>query len=170
MPEEVNRIMCDHTSTLLFSPTASGLKNLLSEGFKDSNPGPYNANNPKVYHCGDVMYDNSLYFSAVAESKTGILQKHGLSAGQFILATIHRNNNTDEPARLNALFKSLNDISIQHNLKVVLPLHPRTAKLLETNLNRRNLEAVKANPNMIIAQPASFMEMIASQYPSYCKI
>jgi UDP-GlcNAc3NAcA epimerase len=129
MPEEVNRIMCDHISSFLFTPTKTGLINLIKEGFNVGTMPPYNANNPKIYHCGDVMYDNSLYFSAVAETKTTILQKLGLQKNNFILATIHRNNNTDEPKRLNALFSSLNDISKKHKLDVVLPLHPRTAKL-----------------------------------------
>jgi UDP-GlcNAc3NAcA epimerase len=161
MPEEVNRILCDHVSTLLFSPTATGFKNLLNEGFKEKPIPPFGADNPKVYQCGDVMYDNSLYFSQVAEEKTTILQQYELQKNKFILATIHRNNNTDEPPRLNALFKSLNDLSLQHQLKVILPLHPRTAKLLSHNLNPELYIAVKANADFIIAEPASFLEMIA---------
>jgi len=161
MPEEINRIMCDHVSTLLFSPTQTGFKNLINEGFKKDNSDPYHADNPKIYHSGDVMYDNSLFFSELADQKTSILQKLQLQKNQFILATIHRNHNTDEPLRLNSLFKSLNDISNQNNLDVVLPLHPRTAKLLEQNLSKENLEAVKANPKFKMTDPASFLEMIA---------
>jgi UDP-GlcNAc3NAcA epimerase len=114
------------------------------------------------------MYDNSLYFSQVAEAKTGILQKQQLEKGKYILATIHRNNNTDEPERLNTLFKSLNDISIANKLQVVLPLHPRTAKLLETNLTPQNLEAIRANKDFKITEPASFLEMIALE--KNCKL
>ncbi|MBA3664520.1 MAG: UDP-N-acetylglucosamine 2-epimerase (non-hydrolyzing) [Bacteroidetes bacterium] len=161
MPEEVNRIMCDHVSTLLFSPTRTGFDNLVREGFKADARAPYTANNPRIYHCGDVMYDNSLYFSAVAESKTDILQKFNLTKNGFILATIHRNNNTDEPERLNALFKALNDISLKEKLQVVLPLHPRTAKLLETNLSPEIFSAIKNNKEFKITEPASFLEMIA---------
>ena len=144
MPEEVNRIMCDHVSTLLFSPTINGYNNLLKEGFKKDNVSPYSANNPKIYHSGDVMYDNSMFFSKMAETKTTVLSQNNLKSGNFILATIHRNNNTDEPPRLNALFRSLNDISEKNGLDVVLPLHPRTAKLLETNLDPSLLKQVKA--------------------------
>lgn len=161
MPEEVNRIMCDHVSTLLFSPTKTGYDNLVREGFKTDNSAPFHADNPKIFHCGDVMYDNSLYFSDIAETKTGILNKLSLHKGKFILATIHRNNNTDEPMRLNALFKSLNDISLNSDLDVVLPLHPRTAKLLETNLSPENLNAIRNNKRFKITEPASFLEMIA---------
>lgn len=168
MPEEVNRIMCDHVSTLLFSPTKTGFDNLIREGFNAEAKEPYNANNPKIYHCGDVMYDNSLHFSTVAESKTNILQTLSLKANKFILATIHRNNNTDEPERLNALFKSLNDISLKQDLEIVLPLHPRTSKLMETNLTKQNLEAVKANKGFKITGPVSFLEMIALE--KNCKL
>ena len=160
MPEEINRIMCDHASTLLFSPTKTGYNNLINEGFKTNTTALYNSDNPKIYHCGDVMYDNSLYFSKISESKSDILKKLNLSSNHFILATIHRNNNTDEPERLNALFKSLNDISIQNKLEVVLPLHPRTAKLLETNLYPDLLANVKSNTGFKIIEPASFLEMI----------
>lgn len=160
MPEEVNRIMCDHVSTLLFSPTITGFNNLLREGFNKDAQAPFSADNPKIYHCGDVMYDNSLYFSHLPD-KTGMLEHLNLNRGNFILATIHRNNNTDEPERLNALFKSLNDISLKHKLDVVLPLHPRTAKLLDTNLTSENLGSIKANSAFKITGPASFMEMIA---------
>lgn len=161
MPEEVNRIMCDHVSTLLFSPTKTGFDNLLMEGFKKDNKAPYTADNPKIYHCGDVMYDNSLHFSTVAEQKTDILSKYKLQKNNFILATIHRNNNTDDPVRLNALFSALNKISESDKLDVILPLHPRTSKLLDTNLNKELLNAVKSNPKFHIVPPASFLEMIA---------
>ena len=161
MPEEVNRIMCDHVSTLLFSPTRTGLKNLVKEGFNENAKAPFHADNPKIYHCGDVMYDNSLFFSAVAEQKTDLLKRLSLEKNKFILATIHRNNNTDEPLRLNALFKSLNDISLKQGLKVLLPLHPRTSKLLEQNLIPEIYGAIKSNSDFIISEPASFLEMIA---------
>jgi UDP-GlcNAc3NAcA epimerase len=160
MPEEINRIMCDHVSTLLFSPTQTGYENLVNEGFDVNAVAPFNADNPRIYHCGDVMYDNSLHFSGVAESNTSILRSLDLQKGGFILATIHRNNNTDEPARLNALFRSLNDISLGNGLKIVLPLHPRTSKLLETNLDPALYKAVKDNADFIVTAPASFLEMI----------
>jgi UDP-GlcNAc3NAcA epimerase len=168
MPEEINRILCDHVSTLLFSPTKTGYQNLMNEGFKENNTAPYSANNPKIYHSGDVMFDNSMHFSEVAETKTNIIAAHHLKKNGFILATIHRNNNTDEPARLNALFKSLQDISLAENLDVVLPLHPRTAKLLELNLQNDLLLKIKANKHFNIIPPASFLEMIALE--KNCKL
>lgn len=161
MPEEINRIMCDHASTLLFSPTKTGFSNLISEGFLSIPKPPYNANNPKVYHCGDVMFDNSLHFSEIAEQQTSIMSKLQLKKHNFILATIHRNNNTDEPKRLNALFSALYKISEETKKNVVLPLHPRTAKLLETNLNSDLFSKIKSSAYFKITEPVSFLEMIA---------
>lgn len=168
MPEEINRIMCDHVSTLLFSPTKTGFQNLVNEGFNPKSNKPYNANNPKIYHSGDVMYDNSLYFSEVAEKKTDVISKNNLEKEKFILATIHRNNNTDEPARLNALFNALYKISEQYQLDVLLPLHPRTAKLLEFNLDQDLHQKIKASKHFKIIPPVSFLEMIALE--KNCKI
>ena len=161
MPEEINRIMCDHVSTLLFSPTKTGYDNLIQEGFLSQTKAPYSIDNPKIYHCGDVMYDNSLFFSKISDVKTSIINDLKLKNNGFILATIHRNNNTDEPIRLNALFKSLNDISINHQLQIVLPLHPRTSNLLDRNLSKDLAEAIRLNSNFKIISPVSFLEMLA---------
>lgn len=161
MPEEVNRIMCDHVSTLLFSPTKAGYENLLKEGFKENNEGPYSASNPRIYHCGDVMYDNFLFFSEAVEQRTDILTRNKIEKNKFILATIHRNNNTDEPARLNALFSALRTIANENNTRVVLPLHPRTSKLLSHNLEPELYSKIKTDPLITIISPVSFMEMIA---------
>lgn len=161
MPEEINRIMCDHVSTLLFSPTKTGYQNLQKEGFKTENKAPYHADNPKIYHCGDVMYDNSLHFSTVAEEKTSIIKELQLQKNGFILTTIHRNNNTDEPSRLNAIFDALFQISEKSKQTIVLPLHPRTAKLLETNIDSALLDKIKNSKLFKIIKPASFLEMIA---------
>jgi UDP-GlcNAc3NAcA epimerase len=168
MPEEINRIMCDHVSTLLFSPTKTGFQNLQNEGFKAKNEKPFTANNPKIYHSGDVMFDNSLYFSEVADEKTTIISKNNLYKNNFILATIHRNNNTDEPVRLNALFNALYKISEANKLDVLLPLHPRTAKLLEFNLEAELHQKIKASKHFKIIPPVSFLEMIALE--KNCKI
>jgi len=161
MPEEVNRILADHISTLLFSPTATGYKNLIKEGFNASASSPFSADNPKIYHCGDVMLDNSLYFSEIATRKTDVLKRNGLIPNGFILATIHRDSNTDDPVRLNALFNALNRLSKSEKIKVALPLHPRTAKLIENNLRPDLYKDMKQNKDFLILPPASFLEMIA---------
>jgi len=161
MPEEINRIICDRVSTLLFSPTKAGFDNLVKEGFKKKNAGPYNFNNPKIYHCGDVMFDNALFFSSLAQLKSTILEENQLEEGNYILVTIHRNNNTDEPERLNALFRAINKIAMDNKIKVMLPLHPRTAKLLAQNLSSELYSTIKTSEYFKIVSPVSYLEMIA---------
>jgi UDP-GlcNAc3NAcA epimerase len=160
MPEEINRIACDHCSTLLFTPTSMGLKNLQNEGFECPKEGPFSIDRPGVFHCGDIMYDNSLYFSKVAEDKSDILDRLGVEGESFALATVHRNNNTDDPLRLNAIFSAFEQISRSGEHRIVIPLHPRTQKLLATNLKTELLDSMNNNPNLIITGPASFLDMI----------
>lgn len=159
MPEEINRIVCDHCSTLLFTPTKAGLENLKREGFPMDNDGPYTIDNPKVYHCGDIMYDNSLHFASIAEEKTDIIQRLELKDKPYILATIHRDTNTDYPERLSAIFRSI--IRLSEECQVVLPLHPRTAKLLKTNLDENFQKQIFSCQNIKLIPPVSFLEMIA---------
>lgn len=159
MPEEINRIMCDHASTLLFSPTATGLANLIHEGFKEDALPPYSSDNPRIYHCGDVMYDNTLHFAEVAEQKSKILEEHALISGNYLLSTIHRDNNTDIPERLNAIFETLDSISRSRKIQIVLPLHPRTANLLKQNLNPELYTSVTSNALIKIIPPVSFLDM-----------
>lgn len=160
MPEEINRIVCDHCSTLLFSPTKNGYVNLVREGFSEFNKTPYTADNPKMYHCGDVMYDNAIYFAEKAENKSDILKQYDLTPNQYILATIHRDNNTDDPERFASIFLALNKISTENKLKIVIPLHPRTSKALQSNLKKEVYDAMRSNPNFVMIPPASFLEMI----------
>ena len=168
MPEEINRILCDHCSTLLFSPTETGFKNLVQEGFNPNNQPPYIADNPGIYHCGDVMYDNSLHFAELAMQQSQVLKNNQLIADQYILCTIHRNNNTDEPERLQQIFESLLEIVKQSGKRIALPLHPRTAKLLKTNLSPECYQDVISNPLVHLMEPVSFLDMIAlEQNASY---
>ena len=167
MPEEINRIVCDHCSTLLFTPTLAGLDNLKREGFFIDKSGPSTGSgtakptidNPKVYHCGDIMYDNSLHFASIAEEKTDIIKRLALNDKSYILATIHRDTNTDYPERLSAIFRSI--IRLSEECQVVLPLHPRTAKLIKTNLDENLQRKVFSCQNIKLIPPVSFLEMIA---------
>jgi UDP-GlcNAc3NAcA epimerase len=160
MPEEINRILCDHCSTMLFSPTSTGYQNLMNEGFPENNQPPYTADNPRVFHCGDVMYDNSLHFAGLAAEQSDILRQHQLTENNFILSTIHRDNNTDQPQRLNQIFRALLEIIRLSDKVIVLPLHPRTSKLLEANLEKLVLSEVKSETRLKLIPPVSFLDMI----------
>lgn len=159
MPEEINRICCDHVSTLLFTPTKAGLNNLLHEGFNLENTPPYSINNPKIFHCGDIMYDNTLYFEKIAERKKDFLVKHGLTEGNYMLCTIHRDINTDVESRLSAILRALLTISNSHHLDIAIPLHPRTAKMLNSLADKKLVKEIQNSKNIKILSPASFIDM-----------
>jgi len=157
MPEEINRITCDHCSTLLFSPTGAGVHNHANEGFNISARPPYSIDRPGVFHCGDVMYDNALHFSGVAEERSKILEQLEVQKGDYILATIHRDGNTDIPERLESIFKAI--IKISHEEMLVLPLHPRTKKMIEKHPGNL-VERMQESGNILLIPPVSFLDMI----------
>jgi len=161
MPEEINRIVCDHCSTLLFSPTLTGYNNLIREGFNPLARPPYTVDNPKIYHCGDVMYDNSLFFAGVAATNSNILQSRQLERGRYVLATIHRNGNTDVPERLEAIFRAILRLHSLAGRQVILPLHPRTSKMLETQLSPDTYARLQSETGVMLIPPVSFLDMIA---------
>ena len=161
MPEEVNRILCDHVSTLLFSPTKSGYNNLLKEGFSKEKSNNASADFPNIYHCGDIMYDNSLYFSKLSDENSDILEKLNVQNEKFILATVHRNDNTDSKIKLKDLFSTFLQITEIHQLKIILPLHPRTSKMMEQLLDSKLLKKIQESNLLTIIDPASFLDMIA---------
>jgi UDP-GlcNAc3NAcA epimerase len=142
MPEEINRILTDNVSDILFTPTYTANQNLIKEG----------VDNKKIKQVGDVMYDAALFYSNFAESKSDILNKYNLSSKNFILCTIHRAENTDDRKRLLDIFHNLESVSQKH--KLILPLHPRTKGALENinfNLEESNIEFI---------DPVGYMDMI----------
>jgi UDP-GlcNAc3NAcA epimerase len=160
MPEEINRVVCDHLSTFLFSPTRTGFNNLVREGFDPEALPPFSIDRPGIYHCGDVMFDNALYFIRIAEKRSHILHDLDLKEKDFILCTIHRDNNTDSASRLNAIMNSLNEISRSKQIIFILPLHPRTAKMLPVMLESKLRESISANPFFRITGPVSYFDML----------
>lgn len=158
MPEEINRIVCDQLSSVLFTPTMTGLRNLEAEGFSSikSRVRFADGRGQRVVLSGDVMYDNSMYFSAMADVQSDIIERLGLRYRQFVLATIHRPANTDNPENLRSIFRALNDIAEQHQMDVVLPLHPRTRKMI----GDLRLEIGDLSDRIRIIEPASFFEII----------
>jgi len=161
MPEEVNRIACDHMSTLLFTPTKAGIQNLAKEGFAIPPSGKASVDNPKVLLCGDIMYDNSLHFSAVSDERSTILSDLNLTPDSYVLVTIHRDSNTDVAENMKQIFTALMFIREKSKLKIVLPIHPRTKSKLEQQLPSDLFSSLTADPGFLIVPPAGFLDIIA---------
>jgi UDP-GlcNAc3NAcA epimerase len=142
MPEEINRIVADRVSTLLLCPTDTAVRNLAAEGITRG-----------VSNVGDVMFDVSLYFREVAARQSTALATFGLTPGGYVLATCHRAENTDDPARLREIFAGLR--AIARTAPVVLPLHPRTRQILSAAGLLDTLE------NIHVTDPLPFLDMIA---------
>jgi UDP-N-acetylglucosamine 2-epimerase len=144
IPEEVNRVVTDHISTLLFAPTPTCLHNLHQEGLTD---GPYLT--------GDVMLDCFLHFSQKAERQTQILNDLHIEQGSYLLATVHRASNTDTKQNLNEICGAFVDLA--QDIKLVFPVHPRTEKYLkEYNL----YQTLADTPNIILIKPVGYLEML----------
>lgn len=161
MPEEINRIVCDHCSMWLFAPTATAVANLEREGFGTDRAKTPTTDRPAVVLSGDVMYDNSLHFARLAEGRSTIMASLGLEPGGFALATLHRAGNTDDPMRLNSLVRGLLAVQADHRLPVVLPLHPRTRARLDALLEPQLREQLFSAPGFHIVPPAGYLDMIA---------
>ncbi len=163
MPEEINRITADHTSTLLYSPTKAGLRSLEREGFlsldEAQKKGKADVDNPYVFHCGDLMYDNTLFYSAKADEYQSLFSTHGIDKGNFILSTIHRPQNTDDINTLAGILSALNEISLQNQIQIVLPLHPRTANMIQQS-DDSEIKSLAENLLFKIVEPVGFLEMI----------
>ena len=114
MPEEINRILTDHASDILFAPTESAVSHLAREGIS----------NERIYLVGDVMYDSALHYERKARQISQILRRLNLKTKKYILATIHRKENTDDPTRLEAILRLL--VEAHKAFPVVFPVHPRT--------------------------------------------
>lgn len=139
MPEEINRILTDHASTLLFAPTETAIRHLANEGISGA----------EVQLVGDVMYDAALFYGAKALQTSTVLARHGLAPRTYILATIHRAENTDEPARLHAIL----DAFACTGRPVVLPLHPRTRAKLAAN-------SITLPSNVTPIDPVGYLDMV----------
>lgn len=138
MPEEINRVLVDHVSNLLFTPTKIASQNLLQEGIKEN-----------VFLVGDIMYDAAIHYSGLAEEKSLILKKLDISSKCYILATIHRKENTDSLEKLENIITSLNNLP----LPVILPLHPRTKLRLQTY-------DLVLGDNLKVIEPLGYLDMV----------
>lgn len=139
MPEEINRILTDRISTLLFCPTDTAINNLKKEGF-------YNFG-CKIVKSGDVMQDGALYYRKLARKPASLVNINE----NYVLCTIHRAENTDDEIRLQNIFSALNEISISY--QIILPLHPRTRKIIAQ-------KGVFVSSNVSIIDPVGYLEMV----------
>jgi UDP-GlcNAc3NAcA epimerase len=142
MPEEVNRVLTDHVSALLFAPTEAAVRNLAAEGITAG-----------VELTGDVMYDAALHFGPRADAESGILDALGLRPGEYVLATIHRASTTDDPAVLGSVLRALGEVG--RDLPVVLPVHPRTRAAAE-----RHGLADAAGAGVRMTDPVGYLDMV----------
>jgi UDP-GlcNAc3NAcA epimerase len=140
MPEEVNRILTDSVATLLFCPTETAVENLNKQGITYG-----------VHNVGDVMFDVALYYKSLDENTCKTLVTIGVNKGEFVLATCHRAENTDNLVRLEQICQGLADLANQ--IEVILPLHPRTRRLLS------NAGLISVLKGVRILEPLPFMDM-----------
>ena len=144
MPEEINRILTDRVSDILFCPTKTAVENLQKEGF------PFVTANgtQKIVNVGDVMQDGAFFYKNFSKKPSNFQ----LKTSNYILCTIHRAENTDDPQRLKAIFEALNEIAKEK--QIILPLHPRTRKIIETY----NFQLETSD--LIIIDPVGYLEMV----------
>ncbi|MDR1330768.1 MAG: UDP-N-acetylglucosamine 2-epimerase (non-hydrolyzing) [Tannerella sp.] len=144
MPEEINRVLTDHMSAVLFCPTSAAVDNLRREGICEG-----------VFHVGDVMYDAALTFGRIARQRATILDSLQLTPGKFYLCTIHRAENTDDAERLTSIIRALTAIATA-DCPVVLPLHPRTrARLEQYNL----MPPITSGTSFRLIEPVDYLDM-----------
>ncbi len=160
IPEEINRIVSDQLASISFVPTETARRNMEKEGFDSLNVVFKNGKSRTVCNCGDVMYDNSMYFASLAEKTSDVIERCRLKKDNYILATIHRDNNTDSRERLSQIFEALIEISERDHIDVCIPLHPRTKKLLEQNVAPGVYNKLMLASLIKIVPPASFFDMI----------
>jgi UDP-GlcNAc3NAcA epimerase len=141
MPEETNRVLTDHIADILFAPTDIAVKNLKNEGITDG-----------VERSGDVMFDASLFYGQRAEEKSDVLETLGLRKKKFVLATVHRAENTDDVTRLTAIFDAFSELAGE--VPVVVPLHPRTRAVLAKK-GKSNWEQ-----SLRIITPLGYLDML----------
>jgi UDP-N-acetylglucosamine 2-epimerase len=166
MPEEINRILTDHISSLLFCPTKTAVKNLQREGFanifnegrlideKSVSSLSKTLPQPIVINVGDVMYDAMLMSLEIAEKKSDILKTYNLKPRSYYLATVHRAANTDNIENLRNIFLAL--VEIGKDKPVICPLHPRTKKIIDSNLS----SLITGPSSLIVIDPVSYFDML----------
>ena len=147
MPEEINRILTDRISDILFCPTDVAVENLRKEGFENFDV--------RIVKSGDVMQDAAYYYAKMAEEKSTILKENNWK--NFILVTIHRAENTNDRKRLNSIVTALNELG--KSFEIVLPLHPRTKKIIDEQGLKLDLHVI---------DPVGYFDML--QLLTHCSL
>jgi UDP-GlcNAc3NAcA epimerase len=142
MPEEINRLVADAVSDLLFAPTQTAVANLAREGVRPE----------RIRMVGDVMFDAALHYGEQANTKRALLHKLGLADRPYVLATIHRAENVDDLGRLRIIFDVL--VQLSRDLPVVLPLHPRARKMIDKNRIEPALH------QLLVIEPLGYLQML----------
>lgn len=155
MPEEINRITCDHVSTVLFTPTQTAMQNLNKEGFNIEAKPKFNIDNPGVFMSGDIMYDNALYYKKDSKRHKILEEIHG----DFALVTIHREQNTDNLENLKRILLLLIQIADEQKINIVFPIHPRTVKVMWMYLTELK-EILDKHMLIHIIEPVSYLEIL----------
>ena len=139
MPEETNRVVTDHVASLLFAPTDHAVANLAREGIPSTS----------VVRTGDVMYDAALLFGSRADRVSDVVERLGLDVKSYVLVTVHRAANTDDPDRLQSILAGLN--AVAERTCVVWPVHPRTAKAIQSS---------ELHANVLLLPPVGYLDMV----------
>jgi UDP-GlcNAc3NAcA epimerase len=159
MPEEVNRVITDHVSTLLFAPTLSAVEHLKREGIGHTGDEHVSANLPAIYHSGDVMFDNALHFSKKISDGNSIIKKYELTKGRFNLITIHRESNTNNTNHLNNILSAILEL-IGKGERFIFPVHPRTKNKLDELKNALPINDAISHGSLILSEPVSYFGML----------
>jgi UDP-GlcNAc3NAcA epimerase len=128
MPEELNRVLSDHSSTFLFCPTNEAVKNLKNEGFVGCESHP-NLDCPHVSNVGDIMYDNAIRYG-ISDQSARTFSGLKFEPGTFMISTLHRASNTQNAEQVEGILQAINQAGAENGLKVILPIHPRTRAII----------------------------------------
>ena len=152
MPEEINRVLTDHISDILFCPTKTAVENLKKEGI--------GRKLPIIINVGDIMYDTFLKGIKIAEKKSKILNKLKLKPKEYFLLTLHRPNNVDNPERLKKILEAINE----SGKKIIFPVHPRTkaqlSKLFKQVKQLKSLNKLNKLKNLLLIRPVGYLDML----------
>ena len=141
MPEEINRVLTDHCSNLLFAPTPQAQQNLRKEGIPEE----------RIRQVGDIMFDVALFYSERAQHRSNVLSNLDLAPKNFILATIHRAENTDDPKILSEIMQAFSELSADR--KIILPIHPRTRAALART-------SITPPAGLHVIDPVGYLDMV----------